>query len=69
MENPVLRVENLQELAKKPFLDVATDISDALVYLDPGASEVAHVSLGPSFLFGKEPMHSKNLRALQHLSE
>mmetsp|Transcript_28477 Transcript_28477/g.62680 ORF Transcript_28477/g.62680 Transcript_28477/m.62680 type:complete len:773 (+) Transcript_28477:171-2489(+) len=40
------------EVAKRPFLDIATDISGSLVYLDAGAGEVAHTSLGLSFLLG-----------------
>lgn len=44
--------EPLSEIVKQPFLDVAADIAGALVYLDDGAGEVAHLSLGASFLFG-----------------
>jgi hypothetical protein len=45
--------EPLSEAVKRPFLDIAVDIAGALVYLDAGAGEVAHLSLGASFLLGE----------------
>ncbi len=53
MDAAQLQDEPLPEVVKKPFLDIATEISGALVYLDDGASEVAHLSLGASFLLGE----------------
>lgn len=49
----VVSMESLLEVAKRPLLDVAAEVSGALVYLDQGAGEFAHLSLGPAFLFGK----------------
>eukprot|EP00798_Chlamydomonas_sp_ICE-L_P013375 gene13375-19220_t len=44
--------ESLLECAKRPYLDVAPEISGALFYLDAGAAEHAQLSLGLPFLFG-----------------
>lgn len=46
-------MDSLLEVAKRPFLDVAQDVSGALVYLDAGAGEAAAVSLGLPFLLGE----------------
>jgi hypothetical protein len=45
-------LDNVIDAARQPFLDVAADIHGSLVYLDAGASEVAQLSLGRSFLLG-----------------
>lgn len=45
-------LDSVIDAARQPFLDVAADIHGSLVYLDAGASEVAQLSLGPSFLLG-----------------
>lgn len=44
--------DSVIDASRKPFLDVATDISGSLVYLDAGAAEVTQLSLGPAFLLG-----------------
>lgn len=51
-EKPV-RAESLLEIAKRPWLDVAPEINGSIVYLDAGAAEFVHVSLGAPFLFGE----------------
>jgi hypothetical protein len=45
-------VESLLDAARQPFLDLAADVHGSLVYLDPGAAEVAELTLGPAFLLG-----------------
>jgi hypothetical protein len=45
--------DSVIDASRKPFLDVATDVSGSLVYLDAGAAEVAQLSLGPAFLLGE----------------
>lgn len=45
-------VDSVIDAIRKPFLDIATDISGSIVYLDAGAAEVAQLSLGPAFLLG-----------------
>ena len=54
----------LLDAARRPFVDVAQEcLSGSLVYLDQGAGEVAHSSLGLPFLLGEcmgpdaRPMH------------
>lgn len=42
----------LLELAKQPWLEHASDIAGALLYLDAGAAEFAHTSLGAPLLLG-----------------
>lgn len=44
---------DLHSIAAKPFLDIAHEISGALIYLDSGSGEIAHVSLGLPFLLGE----------------
>jgi hypothetical protein len=46
--------DSVIDASRKPFLDVATDISGSLVYLDAGAAEVPQLSLGPAFLLGEQ---------------
>jgi hypothetical protein len=46
-------MDNIIEAIRQPLLDVATEIHGSIVYLDAGAAEVAQLSLGPAFLFGK----------------
>ncbi len=41
------------DVARRPFLDIAADVAGAIFYLDAGASEVAQLSLGSAFLWGK----------------
>lgn len=56
--------DSVIDASRKPFLDVATDISGSLVYLDAGAAEVTQLSLGPAFLLGARnctTAHSTNL--------
>jgi hypothetical protein len=43
---------NLLDEARKPFLEVADRISDALVYFDAPFGEAAYYNLGLSFLYG-----------------
>eukprot|EP00854_Cymbomonas_tetramitiformis_P000546 gene546-938_t len=50
MANAV-RVDLLEE-ARRPFVEVAVDLADALIYLDAGAGEAAHFTLGLRFFFG-----------------
>lgn len=51
-------MDNVLDAMRKPFLDAATDIHGAIVYLDAGAAEVVQLSLGPAFLFGEWAAHS-----------
>jgi hypothetical protein len=51
-------IDSIIDASRKPFLDVATDISGSLVYLDAGAAEVAQLSLGPAFLLGEQLLNS-----------
>jgi hypothetical protein len=44
--------DSLLDVARQPFLDLASDIHGSLVYLDAGAAEVAELTLGPAFLLG-----------------
>jgi len=43
----------LAEVAARPFLDIAGDLNQSLVYLDAGAGELVHLSVGLSTLFGE----------------
>lgn len=52
MAAPSARSINLLDEARKPFLEVADNISDALVYLDAPFGEAAYYNLGLSFLYG-----------------
>jgi hypothetical protein len=44
---------NLLEVCRRPWVDLAPEICEALVYLDAGAGEVVHLSLGLPFLLGE----------------
>jgi len=46
-------MDSLIEAARRPLLQLAPELSGALVLLDAGAAEVAQLSLGPAFLFGE----------------
>lgn len=46
-------MDNIIDAIRQPLLDVATEIHGSIVYLDAGAAEVAQLSFGPAFLFGK----------------
>ena len=47
--------DSLYDSARRPFIDVAhTCLKGSLIYLDQGAGEVAHTSLGLQFLFGED---------------
>lgn len=56
-------MENLFEVAKRPLVDLAPDISDALVYLDAGAGEVAYACWGISLLLGLGAAHVCDLES------
>jgi hypothetical protein len=45
-------MDSVAEAARRPLLQLAPELSGALVLLDAGAAEVAALSLGPAFLFG-----------------
>jgi hypothetical protein len=45
-------MDSVAEAARRPLLELAPELSGALVLLDAGAAEVAALSLGPAFLFG-----------------
>ena len=65
----------LLDAARRPFVDVAQEyISGSLVYLDQGAGEVAHSSLGLPFLLGEcmgldlRPTHGGSVCVPMHSS-
>lgn len=54
--------ELLRDSARRPFVDVAqTYLKDSIVYLDHGAGELAHTSLGLPFLLGENYIGLLNL--------
>lgn len=58
-------MDSLHDLARSPFLDLASDLADALVYLDAGSAQFVQANLGASFLLGLGAAH---LCDLEHAS-
>ncbi|GFH10496.1 uncharacterized protein HaLaN_05820, partial [Haematococcus lacustris] len=58
-------MDSLHDIARSPFLDLASDLADALVYLDAGSAQFVQANLGASFLLGLGAAH---LCDLEHAS-